>query len=87
MLRRDPVAVTEHNNATWEKFRSDVFIGYAGTVNRADQIALKLEQCSLRIEGICRPVLDRQFGRKPKTAVGKTLSWSGCSPSSANTGL
>jgi hypothetical protein len=79
MLMRNPVseARTEDNKRTWDKFRTDVWAGYSEVSNLRDTVSEKLEECKQSIEAICRPALDRQFGKKTLTGVGVVLEWLG----------
>jgi hypothetical protein len=79
MLVRDPFPQvrTKDNLRTWEKFRTDVWAGY-GEVNKTrDTVSEKLEECSNQVEAICRPALERQFGKKSRTGLGVVLDWLG----------
>ena len=79
MLMRDPSPQvrTEDNTRTWEKFRTDVWAGYGAAMNVRDTVLEKLEECSRTVEAICRPAVDRQFGRGNRGRVGRILSWFG----------
>ncbi|MGD1083015.1 MAG: hypothetical protein ABR881_32275 [Candidatus Sulfotelmatobacter sp.] len=79
MLTRDPMPTvrTEENVRTWEKFKTDVWQGYSDISKVRDSVAEKLEECNESIEAICRPVLDRQFGKKKRTWLGSVLEWLG----------
>jgi hypothetical protein len=79
ILARDPFpqVQTEHNKKTWEKFRTDVWAGYNIVHNTRDTVAEKLVECSNSIEAICRPTLDRQYGKERRTGVGAVLGWFG----------
>ena len=79
MLVRDPVpeVITENNQRTWDKFRTDVWDGYSEVTNLRDTVSEKLEQCKQSIESICRPALDRQFGKKTRTGASMVLEWLG----------
>jgi hypothetical protein len=79
MLMRDPLPEvrTESNKKTWDKFRTDVWAGYSEVTNLRDTVSEKLEQCNQAIEAICRPALDRQFGKRSRTGMGVVLEWLG----------
>ncbi len=77
MLMRDPVPEvrTDDNKKTWDKFRTDVWAGYSEVTELRDTVSEKLEQCTKSIEAICRPALDRQFGKKTRTGADLVLEW------------
>ena len=79
MLMHDPeVTVRSKDNLeTWESFRNDVWVGYSGAFNKPDAVAQILDEAAKLIEEICRPVLDRQFGRKKRKGLGVILDWLG----------
>lgn len=80
MLMRDPWPEyrTEDNKTTWEKFRTDVWGGdYGAEFDLQDTVGTKLEECRGTIEGICRPFLDRQYGKEKKPGFKAALSWLG----------
>ena len=79
MLLRDPVPEvrTEDNKRTWDKFRTDVWAGYSEVTDLRDTVLEKLEQSKQSIEAICRPAIERQFGRKTRGRVGVVLEWLG----------
>jgi hypothetical protein len=79
MLTRDPFpeAKTEDNKRTWEKFRSDVWVGYGVALGVRDTVTEKLDECGQTVEAICRPALDRQFGKDNRGRVGSVMSWFG----------
>ena len=79
MLARDPwpQVKTEDNKRTWEKFRTDVWAGYGGVNDVRDTVSEKLEECNQTIEAICRPSLDRQYGKENRVGLDKVMSWFG----------
>jgi hypothetical protein len=79
MLMRDPSPAvrTGDNLRTWERFRTDVWAGYDVVNNTPDTVAEKLEECSKQIEAICRPALERQFGKSRRTGLKAVLGWLG----------
>jgi hypothetical protein len=79
MLARDPVPQvrTDDNKRTWDRFRTDVWAGYDQVTELEDTVAQKLEESNQSIEAICRPVLDRQFGKKWRSGIGRALDWLG----------
>jgi hypothetical protein len=79
MLVRDPVPQVgnESNRRTWDKFRTDVWAGYGEVHTTRDTVSEKLEECSALVETICRPVLDRHFGRIKRTGFRRVLDWFG----------
>ncbi len=79
MLMRDssPQVRTEDNTRTWEKFRTDVWAGYGEAMGVRDTVSEKLQECSRTVEAICRPAVDRQFGKDNRGRGGRILSWLG----------
>lgn len=80
MLANDPFPQnpTEENNRTWERFRADVWgRDYANVYNVEDTVSEKLNECSEAIETICRPTLDRQYGKEKRTGIWAVLNWLG----------
>jgi len=79
MLMRDPVPEirTADNKKTWDKFRTDVWAGYNQVTGLQDTVCEKLERCNQSIEAICRPALDREFGKKARSGAGMVLEWLG----------
>ena len=68
---------TEDNLRAWESFRTDVSAGYQAVHNTRGTVAEKLAECSSQIEAICRPAVERQFGKNNRTGPRAVLSWLG----------
>jgi hypothetical protein len=64
MLLQDPhpSVRSEDNIRTWEKFRADVWEAYGVRVEGGDPIGKRLSEFREGIEGLCRPIIDRQYG-------------------------
>ena len=81
MLMHDPEPghKTQDNLDTWESFREDCWAGLAAiSKKRSDKVGKKLDDFRNGIESLCRPVVDRGFGRTSRTGVvGKSLDWLG----------
>ncbi len=71
MLFRDPH--TSHpipeNLATWNQFRADVWEAYGRLAPEGDKVGKKLTAFRDGIEGLCRPVIDRNYGRTPRKGL------------------
>jgi len=57
-----------------EKFRADVWAGYGGPMDVRDTVAEKLEECTRTVEAICRPAVDREFGKEHRGRIGGVMS-------------
>jgi hypothetical protein len=77
MLMKDPKpdVKSPENLRTWEDWKCDVWKGYRG--KDRDAVAKMLEECTAKIESICRPVFERHFGKEKKTLWRRFLDWMG----------
>jgi hypothetical protein len=71
MLFRDPHTShpTPENLATWNQFRADVWEAYGALAPEGDKVGKKLTAFRDGIEGLCRPVIDRNYGRTPRKSL------------------
>jgi hypothetical protein len=65
MLMRDPRPQlnSQDNQNTWNSFRADVWPAYGKLSPDGDKVGGKLELFRKDMEALCRPIIDREFGR------------------------
>ena len=65
MLYRNPEPdfKSSDNLETWNSFRADVWPAYGNLAKQGDQVGKKLSDFRERLEKLCRPVIDREYGR------------------------
>jgi hypothetical protein len=75
MLLRDlaPTHRTEENLKTWDRFRADVWGAHGAFAEGGDLVGQKLTEFRTRMEALCRPIIDRQYGRVPRQGLSKYL--------------
>jgi hypothetical protein len=66
MLYRNPEPdfKSSDNLETWNSFRADVWPAYGKLAKEGDQVGKKLADFKDRLEKLCRPVIDREYGTK-----------------------
>lgn len=71
MLFHDPYPThsTADNLATWNQFRADVWEPYGKLAPEGDKVGKKLTDFRDRIEGLCRPIIDKNYGRTPRNGI------------------
>jgi hypothetical protein len=71
MLFRDPHTSqpTKENLDTWNQFRADVWEAYGRLAPEGDRVGKKLTDFRDGIEALCRPVIDRNYGRTPRKGI------------------
>ena len=64
MLLQDPVpqSNSSDNLETWNSFRADVWPTYGRLAKDGDKVGKKLAEFRGKMEQLCRPVIDRQYG-------------------------
>ena len=80
MLLRDPNPRVESqdNLETWNRFRADVWPTYGSMAKGGDRVGQKLSDFRAKIENLCRPIIDREYRRRPRTAVVRRVAnWFG----------
>lgn len=55
----------------YDQMRADVWTGYGEGIGtkEADRVGRKLQEFQKEIEKLCRPVIDRQFGKVPRSGL------------------
>jgi hypothetical protein len=78
MLMRDPQPTVgaEDNVETWKGFRADLFPAYGAEARQGDKVGKKLSEFRQGIENLCRPIVDREFGRRPGFLRRIASAWS-----------
>jgi hypothetical protein len=62
----------------YEQMRVDLWAAGAQYVKEGDRVGRQLQLFNNTIEALCRPVIDREYGRKPRTGVsGAIAEWLG----------
>jgi hypothetical protein len=82
MLYRDPKPgfQSEDNLKTWERFRTDVWSAYGDSAEIPDRVGKKLSDFQKQIEDLCRPIIDREYGRRrAHSLLGRAAEWLGMS--------
>jgi hypothetical protein len=71
MLLCDPYTPhpTADNLATWHQFRADVWEAHNKLAPQGDRVGKKLTAFRDGIEKLCRPVIDRNYGRVPRRGI------------------
>jgi len=71
MLFRDPHTShpTPDNLALWNQFRAGVWEAYGRLAPEGDKVGKNLNAFRDGIERLCRPIIDRNYGRTPKKGV------------------
>jgi hypothetical protein len=66
MLLRDPKPSVEtpDNLETWNRFRADVWPTYGSRAKGGDRVGQKLSEFKTKMESLCRPIIDREYGKK-----------------------
>lgn len=80
MLLQDPQPThkSPDNIETWKGSRADVWSAYGSLAKQGDKVGNKLADFKAKLEGLCRPVVDRMYGRPAQHTVqvgGLTLAW------------
>jgi hypothetical protein len=67
MLYRDPEPIhkSADNLNTWKQFKADVWPAYGRLAPNGDLVGKKLTEFTERMEVLCRPIIDRQYGKQP----------------------
>jgi hypothetical protein len=60
---------TPDNLATWNQFRADVCEAYGTQAPEGDKVGKKLIAFRDGVEALCRPVIDRNYGRVPRPGI------------------
>jgi hypothetical protein len=82
MLLHDPQPRfnSQDNLETWNQFRADVWPAYGSITKGGDKVGQKLSQFKTKMENLCRPIIDRVYGKAPRKAViGRVADWFGIS--------
>jgi hypothetical protein len=82
MLFRDPrpSVETPDNLETWNRFRADVWPAYGSRAKGGDRVGQKLSEFTGKMESLCRPIIDREYGKGSRKAVlGRMADWFGMS--------
>ena len=68
MLLRDPEPTfrSEDNLKTWDRFRADIWDAYGPLAEGGDRVGEKLTEFRTRMEALCRPIIDREYGKVPR---------------------
>ncbi len=71
MLMRDPRPQlnSQDNQNTWNSFRADVWPAYGKLSPDGDKVGNKLDAFRKDMEALCRPIVDKEFGR-PRRSTG-----------------
>jgi hypothetical protein len=80
MLLRDPepTVKSQGNSETWNSFRADVWPAYGKLAKGGDKVGQKLSEFKTKMENLCRPIIDREYGKAPRKAVlGRITDWLG----------
>jgi hypothetical protein len=79
MLTRDPdpTPLREENREFQENLRDIVWGGQAVALHRPDEVENKLRAFREHVERVCRPVVDKGFGKSNRTGIGRLLDWLG----------
>jgi hypothetical protein len=80
MLLRDPEPTfkSEDNLETWKGFRADVWLGYGASAKQGDKVGLKLAEFKDKMERLCRPIINREYGKVLQRGVfGRIADWFG----------
>lgn len=78
MLLREPEpSVKSRNNLeTWDRFRADIWAEYGDRAKGGDKVGQKLSEFKTKMENLCRPIIDREYGKVPrKGVVGRVADW------------
>jgi hypothetical protein len=80
MLFQDPEPhhKTKDNLDTWNRFRADVWPAHASQAKGGDQVGQKLSEFKIKMEELCRPIIDREYGKVPGKGVFRRVAdWLG----------
>lgn len=80
MLLRDPEPTfkSQDNLETWNGFRADVWPAYGKVAKQGDKVGQKLSEFKAKMAGLCRPIIDREYGKVPRRGiVGRIADWLG----------
>ena len=76
----EPTFKNQDNLETWNRFRADVWPAYGSLAKGGDEVGQKLSEFKTTMENLCRPIIDREYGRVPrKGVVGRVADWLGMS--------
>jgi hypothetical protein len=78
MLLQDPEPQnkTKDNLELWNSLRADVWPAYGKLAKKGDQVGKKLSDFSEGMERLCRPIINRAYGRTPSsTMFGLIADW------------
>ncbi len=66
MLLRDPEPQlkTEDLENTWNAFRADVWPAYGALAKGGDEVGRMLTEFKEKMEALCRPIIDKEYGKK-----------------------
>jgi hypothetical protein len=64
-----PPVGSESNVETWNGFRADVWPAYGGVAKQGDKVGKKLSEFREQIERLCRPIVDREYGKSPQRGL------------------
>jgi hypothetical protein len=69
MLLRDPEPQykTDDLTNTWNSFRADVWPAYGMLAKSGDEVGKMLREFKAKMEALCRPIIDRQYGKGTRT--------------------
>jgi hypothetical protein len=75
MLWRDPrpSAGTPDDVETWNRFRADVWPSYESRAKGGDRVGQKLSEFKAKMENLCRPIIDRGYGRGQRKFVARRM--------------
>jgi hypothetical protein len=78
MLWHDPrpSVANRDNLETWNRFRADVWPSYESRAKGGERVGHKLSEFRAKMESLCRPIIDRGYGRgQRKSVVRRVADW------------
>jgi hypothetical protein len=82
MLLRDPEPTlrSEADNKTWDRCRADVWEAHGELAEGGDRVGQKLATFRTNMETLCRPIIDREYGKVPRKGIVERVgAWIGVS--------
>ena len=79
MLLQDPEPTlkSQDNLETWDRFRADVWPAYGNVAKGGDEVGQMLSDFNGKMENLCRPIIDREYGKVARKGVGRVADWLG----------
>jgi hypothetical protein len=68
-----PEYESKENLDTWERFRADVWSAQGAFAKGGDQVGQKLTEFRTRMEALCRPIIDRNYGKLPRKRLAERI--------------